>query len=67
MGEAGAQFLPGQFGPAELGGGPGSVWRVDGATGEVTLLANVDGGTGSVASLPAPGNFILENCKQLDD
>jgi hypothetical protein len=36
-----ASFMPGLFGPAALGGGPGSIWRVDGATGEVRLFANV--------------------------
>ncbi len=50
-GAAGAQFVPGQFGPPEQGGGPGSIWRVDGVTGEVQLFANIDGGTNSVAGL----------------
>jgi hypothetical protein len=36
-----ASFMPGLFGPAAQGGGPGSIWRVDGVTGEVRLLANV--------------------------
>ena len=30
-GAADAQFLPGQFGPPDQGGGPGSIWRIDGA------------------------------------
>src|SRR5258707_1280026 len=34
-----ASFMPGLFGPAALGGGPGSIWRVDGVTGEVRLFA----------------------------
>ena len=34
-------FMPGLFGPASAGGGPGSIWRVDGVTGEVRLFANV--------------------------
>ena len=50
-GEPGAEFLPGQFGPAAQGGGPGSIWRVDGTTGTVTVLATIDAGTGSVAGL----------------
>ena len=50
-GTAGAQFVPGQFGPAELGGGPGSIWRVDGVNGAVSLLATIDGGSGSVAGI----------------
>jgi hypothetical protein len=36
-----AAFMPGLFGPAQLGGGPGSIWRIDGATGEVRLFVNV--------------------------
>ncbi len=50
-GEAGAQFVPGQFGPPELGGGPGSIWRIDGTTGEVSLFATVQTAAGSPASL----------------
>jgi hypothetical protein len=52
-GASGAQFVPGQFGPPEMGGGPGSIWRVDGVSGEVTLLTTIDGGVGSVAALGA--------------
>lgn len=40
-GTANAYFMPGLFGPAALGGGPGSIWRIDGATGAVKLFANV--------------------------
>ncbi|HLH96011.1 MAG TPA: hypothetical protein VKW08_12935 [Xanthobacteraceae bacterium] len=36
-----ASFMPGLFGPPEQGGGPGSIWRIDGATGQVRLFANV--------------------------
>jgi hypothetical protein len=50
-GAEGAQFLPGQFGPPEWGGGPGSVWRVDGVTGEVSLFATLDNAAQGVASL----------------
>jgi hypothetical protein len=39
-GAAGARFMPGLFGPAPQGG-PGSIWKIDGATGEATLFANV--------------------------
>jgi hypothetical protein len=41
QGAPNAAFMPGSFGPAQLGGGPGSIWRIDGATGEVRLFANV--------------------------
>ena len=40
-GAPGAQYTPGQFGPAEQGGGPDSIWRIDGVTGDITLFANV--------------------------
>lgn len=36
-----ARFMPGLFGPEALNGGPGSIYRIDGMTGEVTLFANV--------------------------
>ena len=39
QGAPGAHFMPGLFGPAP--GGPGSIWRIDGQTGEVRLFANV--------------------------
>ena len=50
-GQAGAQFVPGQFGPPELGGNPGSIWRVDGTTGEVSPFATVGTAGYGAASL----------------
>lgn len=41
QGAPGAAFMPGLFGPPQLGGGPGSIWRINGLTGEVRLFANV--------------------------
>ncbi len=35
-----AQWMPGQFG-LDKGGTPGSIWKVDGMTGAVSLFANV--------------------------
>ena len=48
-----ASFMPGLFGPPQLGGGPGSIWRIDGATGAVRLFANVtlDGAANPGAAL----------------
>jgi len=37
-GTIGAAFMPAQWGP---GGGPGSIWKINGLTGEVKLFANV--------------------------
>jgi hypothetical protein len=37
-GGPGVQWMPGQFGP---GGGPGSIWKIEGTTGKVSLFANV--------------------------
>ena len=36
-----AAFMPGLFGPVAANGGPGSIWKVDGRTGEITLFTNV--------------------------
>ncbi|MBB6308514.1 hypothetical protein [Xanthobacter tagetidis] len=36
-----AGFMPGLWGAAAPGGGPGSIWRIDGVTGAVTLFATV--------------------------
>jgi hypothetical protein len=50
QGAPGASFMPGLFGPANLGGGPGSIWRIDGVTGQVRLFANV-----TLEGAPNPG------------
>ena len=42
-GRPGAQWMPGLFGEAK-GGGPGSIWKVDGRTGAITLFANITTG-----------------------
>jgi hypothetical protein len=39
-GEPGARWMPGQFGVSG-GGGPGSIRKIDGATGAVSLFANI--------------------------
>ncbi|MBI4274479.1 MAG: hypothetical protein HY659_07245, partial [Rhizobiales bacterium] len=41
QGAPNASFMPGLFGPLDQGGGPGSIWRIDGVTGEVRLFTNV--------------------------
>ena len=38
---AAARWMEGQFG-LENGGGPGSVWKIDGTTGSVSLFANIE-------------------------
>jgi hypothetical protein len=45
--------MPGLFGPEAQNGGPGSIWRIDGASGEVRLFTNVtlDGAPNSGAAL----------------
>ena len=40
-GEPGAAYMPGLFGPTGDGGGPGSIWKINGATGALSLFANV--------------------------
>ncbi len=42
-GRPGAQWMNGLFGTAK-GGGPGTVWKVNGATGEVSRFANITNG-----------------------
>ena len=48
-----ANFMPGLFGPVTVNGGPGSIWKIDGRTGTVSLFANVtlDGVPNSGAAL----------------
>jgi hypothetical protein len=41
QGAPGASFMAGLFGPSAQGGGPGSIWRIDGVSGAVGLFANV--------------------------
>jgi hypothetical protein len=41
QGAPGATFMAGLFGPAAQSGGPGSIWRIDGVSGAVSLFANV--------------------------
>jgi hypothetical protein len=50
-GEPGAQWMAGQFGPPAVGGGPGSIWRIDGITGQVALFANIEVASFGAAAL----------------
>lgn len=63
-GEAGARFMEGQFGE-ELGGGPGSIWKIDGQTGDVTLFANIEEnsgpGLGNIAFDPRTRQFFVSD------
>src|SRR3990172_5395052 len=67
-GEPGARWMPGQFGLTK-GGTPGSVWKIDGATGFVSLFANVkhDGkdnagpGLGAIAYEPATRQLFVSD------
>ncbi len=53
-GKAGARFMDGQFGEKN-GGGPGSIWKIDGITGAVTLFADIDTNSG-----PGIGNIAFD-------
>ncbi|MEO1158903.1 MAG: hypothetical protein AAFW74_00415, partial [Pseudomonadota bacterium] len=44
IGHPDAQWMPGQFGP---NGKPGTIWRVNGQTGEVTLFATLPNNSGA--------------------
>ena len=54
-----AAFMPGLFGPITLDGGPGSIWKINGSTGAVTLFANVTLG-GVPNSGPALGGLAFD-------
>ncbi|VAW14483.1 hypothetical protein MNBD_ALPHA09-957 [hydrothermal vent metagenome] len=58
IGQPDAQFMDGQFGVA-LGGGPGSVWKIDGVTGFISLFANIEG-AGRPNSGPGLGNIAYD-------
>ena len=49
-GAPGAAFMSGLFGPPTMQGGPGSIWRIDGASGRISLFANV-----TLDGAPNPG------------
>jgi len=59
QGTPNASFMPGLFGPSDQGGGPGSIWRIDGVTGEVHLFANVTL-DGAPNSGPALGGLAFD-------
>lgn len=44
-GTAGATFMDGQFG-TENGGGPGTIWKIDGITGAISKFADIDTNSG---------------------
>jgi hypothetical protein len=58
-----ASFMPGLFGPADQQGGPGSIWRIDGSSGEVHLFANVTL-DGAVNPGPALGGLAFDPASQ---
>lgn len=49
-----ARFMDGQFG-LENGGGPGSIWKIDGLTGTAELFADIDTNSG-----PGIGNIAFD-------
>ena len=67
-GEPGARWMTGQFGLGK-GGTPGSVWKIDGVTGLISLFANIehDGkdnagpGLGAIAYDPTTHQFFVSD------
>ncbi len=63
-GEPGARWMDGQFG---RGGGPGSIWKIDGTTGKPSLFATISqngaensgAGLGAIAFDPASKQFFV--------
>ena len=53
-GHPNAEWMAGQFG-LEKGGGPGSIWKVDGQTGAVSLFATIPGNSG-----PGLGDIVFD-------
>lgn len=53
-GAEGATFMEGQF-AEESGGSPGSIWKIDGLTGQVSLFADIDSNSG-----PGIGNVAFD-------
>ena len=58
-GQSGAQWMVGQWGDATKSGTPGSIWKVSGTTGEVSLFANVKL-NGEPNSGPGLGNIAFD-------
>ncbi|MER8771285.1 hypothetical protein NKH63_21455 [Mesorhizobium sp. M0960] len=54
-GTADAVFMDGQFG-TENGGGPGTIWKIDGITGAVSKFADIDANSG-----PGIGDVTFDN------
>lgn len=52
-------FMAGLFGPSEQDGGPGSIWKIDGVSGQVSLFANVTT-NGALNSGPALGGLAFD-------
>ncbi len=59
QGAPNAQFMAGLFGPQAQQGGPGSIWRIDGASGAISLFANV-ALDGAPNSGPALGGLAFD-------
>jgi hypothetical protein len=51
-GHPNAEWMAGQFGP---GGGPGSIWKIDGASGAVSAFATLPGNSG-----PGVGDIVYD-------
>ncbi len=65
-GAANAQFMPGQWGMAGgQPGGPGTIYKVDGTTGQITPFATIPGNTGAglgnIAFDPASQQFFVSD------
>ena len=66
VGAAGATFMPGQWGAAGGAvGSPGSIWKVDGTTGQIslftTIAANSGAGLGDIVFDPSTQQFFVSD------
>jgi hypothetical protein len=59
-GDAEAEFMPGQWGGAGGATGyPGSIWKIDGVTGEVSLFTTIAANSG-----PSLGDIVFDSASQ---
>src|SRR5690606_15078870 len=60
LGDPNAEYMPGQWGSADGATGyPGSIWKVDGETGEVSLFSTIAANSG-----PSLGDIDFDSSSQ---
>ncbi|WP_164933003.1 hypothetical protein [Tropicibacter alexandrii] len=57
-GAPGAMWMPGQWGP-HVDAGPGSIWKIDGATGEISHFALLDVGAAGLGAVRVEDGVLV--------